>query len=144
MGTWGSASVFVPHVTGQYTGPKSDVREEAATYPVCTVRHFPSRTEHTVVVGASQQPSPPQPPTWLSLQLHACAPPDPWLLPLPHSGPGSSLRSSLVQLLRVPTTNSRECPSAGRRKPSKHTAGVSGFLLSPGWTLSGHRSCRQC
>ncbi|XP_055985491.1 ubiquitin-like modifier-activating enzyme 7 [Sorex fumeus] len=49
LGTLGSASVFVPHVTKQYTGPSSDTHAEAGPYPVCTVKHFPSRTEHTVV-----------------------------------------------------------------------------------------------
>ncbi|XP_054992645.1 ubiquitin-like modifier-activating enzyme 7 [Sorex araneus] len=49
LGTRGSASVFVPHKTEQYTGPRSDASAEGGRYPVCTVKHFPSRTEHTVV-----------------------------------------------------------------------------------------------
>lgn len=51
LGTLGSASVFIPHVTEQYPPPPSAASAETAPYPVCTVRHFPSRKEHTVQVG---------------------------------------------------------------------------------------------
>ncbi|XP_058534750.1 ubiquitin-like modifier-activating enzyme 7 isoform X2 [Ochotona princeps] len=44
-GTQGSATVFVPHVTEGYKGPES---AEDDTYPICTVRHFPSTAEHTL------------------------------------------------------------------------------------------------
>ncbi|XP_030888228.1 ubiquitin-like modifier-activating enzyme 7 isoform X4 [Leptonychotes weddellii] len=48
QGTSGHASVFVPHVTEAYRAPASGLASEDATYPVCTLRHFPSTVEHTV------------------------------------------------------------------------------------------------
>ncbi|XP_059520696.1 ubiquitin-like modifier-activating enzyme 7 isoform X1 [Myotis daubentonii] len=48
QGTWGSASVFVPHVTEGYRAPASAAAPGDAPYPVCTVRHFPSTAEHTL------------------------------------------------------------------------------------------------
>ncbi|XP_026954642.1 ubiquitin-like modifier-activating enzyme 7 isoform X5 [Sagmatias obliquidens] len=47
-GTLGSACVFIPHVTEDYRAPASAAASEDASYPVCTVRHFPSTTEHTL------------------------------------------------------------------------------------------------
>ncbi|KAG8523972.1 Ubiquitin-like modifier-activating enzyme 7 [Galemys pyrenaicus] len=47
QGTLGSASVFVPHVTKAYEAPTSTASEDAS-YPVCTIRHFPSTVEHTL------------------------------------------------------------------------------------------------
>ncbi|XP_008061368.1 ubiquitin-like modifier-activating enzyme 7 [Carlito syrichta] len=47
-GTQGSASVFMPHVTEVYRAPTSAAASENDTYPVCTVRHFPSTVEHTL------------------------------------------------------------------------------------------------
>ncbi|XP_060060629.1 ubiquitin-like modifier-activating enzyme 7 isoform X2 [Erinaceus europaeus] len=47
QGMLGSASVFVPEVTAGYEGPSSDAPEDAP-YPACTIRHFPSRVEHTL------------------------------------------------------------------------------------------------
>ncbi|XP_062056883.1 ubiquitin-like modifier-activating enzyme 7 isoform X6 [Lepus europaeus] len=44
-GTKGSAAVFVPYVTEGYKAPGS---AEDTSYPVCTVRHFPSTAEHTL------------------------------------------------------------------------------------------------
>lgn len=49
-GTQGSANVFVPHVTEGYKGPESAKDD---TYPICTVRHFPSTAEHTLQVGST-------------------------------------------------------------------------------------------
>nr|XP_048279406.1 ubiquitin-like modifier-activating enzyme 7 isoform X3 [Myodes glareolus] len=46
QGTRGSASVFVPHVTETYNGPASAAASETASYPLCTLRYFPSTTEH--------------------------------------------------------------------------------------------------
>ncbi|XP_050996068.1 ubiquitin-like modifier-activating enzyme 7 [Acomys russatus] len=48
QGTRGSASVFVPYVTEVYKGPATAVASEDASYPVCTLRHFPSTVEHSV------------------------------------------------------------------------------------------------
>ncbi|XP_037706814.1 ubiquitin-like modifier-activating enzyme 7 [Choloepus didactylus] len=48
QGTWGSAAVFVPHVTKPYRAPAEAAATEDAPYPVCTVRHFPSTVEHTL------------------------------------------------------------------------------------------------
>nr|XP_055200566.1 ubiquitin-like modifier-activating enzyme 7 isoform X3 [Nyctereutes procyonoides] len=48
QGTMGHASVFMPHVTEAYRAPTSTLASEEATYPVCTLRYFPSRVEHTV------------------------------------------------------------------------------------------------
>ncbi|XP_004451912.1 ubiquitin-like modifier-activating enzyme 7 [Dasypus novemcinctus] len=48
QGTWGSASVFVPHVTEPYRAPAEPAASEGAPNPVCTVRHFPSTVEHTL------------------------------------------------------------------------------------------------
>ncbi|XP_053455924.1 ubiquitin-like modifier-activating enzyme 7 isoform X2 [Nycticebus coucang] len=48
QGTWGSASVFVPHVTEGYSAPASAVASEDASHPLCTVRHFPTTVEHTL------------------------------------------------------------------------------------------------
>ncbi|XP_007953546.1 ubiquitin-like modifier-activating enzyme 7 [Orycteropus afer afer] len=48
LGTWGSAAVFVPHVTEVYKAPTSAAASEGATNPVCTVRFFPSTVEHTL------------------------------------------------------------------------------------------------
>ncbi|XP_034854324.1 ubiquitin-like modifier-activating enzyme 7 isoform X2 [Mirounga leonina] len=48
QGTLGHASVFVPYVTEAYRAPASGLASEDATYPVCTLRHFPSTVEHTV------------------------------------------------------------------------------------------------
>ncbi|XP_029771908.1 ubiquitin-like modifier-activating enzyme 7 isoform X5 [Suricata suricatta] len=48
QGTSGDASVFVPWVTETYRAPASALASENATYPVCTLRHFPSTVEHTV------------------------------------------------------------------------------------------------
>nr|XP_015090771.1 ubiquitin-like modifier-activating enzyme 7 isoform X6 [Vicugna pacos] len=47
-GTRGSASVFMPGVTDVYRGPASDADSEDASYPVCTVRYFPSTAKHTL------------------------------------------------------------------------------------------------
>lgn len=47
QGTRGSASVFVPYVTEVYKGPTS-AEDEDAPYPVCTLRHFPSKAEHSL------------------------------------------------------------------------------------------------
>ncbi|XP_059965496.1 ubiquitin-like modifier-activating enzyme 7 isoform X3 [Mesoplodon densirostris] len=47
-GTLGSACVFIPHVTEDYRAPSSAAASEDASYPVCTIRHFPSTTEHTL------------------------------------------------------------------------------------------------
>eukprot|EP00074_Homo_sapiens_P075149 XP_011532373.1 ubiquitin-like modifier-activating enzyme 7 isoform X4 [Homo sapiens] len=47
-GTWGSATVFMPHVTEAYRAPASAAASEDAPYPVCTVRYFPSTAEHTL------------------------------------------------------------------------------------------------
>lgn len=44
-GTKGSAAVFVPDVTEGY---KASGLAEDTSYPVCTVRHFPSTAEHTL------------------------------------------------------------------------------------------------
>lgn len=44
-GTKGSAAVFVPYVTEGY---KASGSAEDTSYPVCTVRHFPSTAEHTL------------------------------------------------------------------------------------------------
>uniref|UniRef100_A0A673VDB6 Ubiquitin like modifier activating enzyme 7 n=1 Tax=Suricata suricatta TaxID=37032 RepID=A0A673VDB6_SURSU len=49
QGTSGDASVFVPWVTETYRAPASALASENATYPVCTLRHFPSTVEHTVL-----------------------------------------------------------------------------------------------
>ncbi|CAO2633600.1 Ubiquitin-like modifier-activating enzyme 7 [Lemmus lemmus] len=46
QGTRGSASVFVPHVTETYNGPASAAASETASYPLCTLRYFPSTAEH--------------------------------------------------------------------------------------------------
>lgn len=59
QGMLGSASVFVPDVTAGYEGPSSDTLEDAP-YPACTIRHFPSRVEHTLQVGST--PRTPLPP----------------------------------------------------------------------------------
>ncbi|XP_076985390.1 ubiquitin-like modifier-activating enzyme 7 isoform X2 [Tamandua tetradactyla] len=48
QGTWGSAAVFVPYVTKPYRAPTEAAASEDASYPVCTVRHFPSTVEHTL------------------------------------------------------------------------------------------------
>nr|XP_045718308.1 ubiquitin-like modifier-activating enzyme 7 isoform X3 [Mirounga angustirostris] len=48
QGTLGHASVFVPYVTEAYRAPASGLASEDATYPVCTLRHFPSTVEHTL------------------------------------------------------------------------------------------------
>ncbi|XP_047549674.1 ubiquitin-like modifier-activating enzyme 7 [Lutra lutra] len=48
QGTSGHAYVFVPHVTDVYRAPPSGLAAEGATYPVCTLRHFPSSVEHTL------------------------------------------------------------------------------------------------
>ncbi|XP_032176017.1 ubiquitin-like modifier-activating enzyme 7 isoform X4 [Mustela erminea] len=48
QGTSGHAYVFVPHVTDVYRVPPSGLAAEGATYPVCTLRHFPSSVEHTL------------------------------------------------------------------------------------------------
>uniref|UniRef100_A0A8C0L8F9 Ubiquitin like modifier activating enzyme 7 n=1 Tax=Canis lupus dingo TaxID=286419 RepID=A0A8C0L8F9_CANLU len=48
QGTMGHASVFMPHVTEAYRAPTSTLASEETTYPVCTLRYFPSRVEHTV------------------------------------------------------------------------------------------------
>ncbi|XP_004399311.1 PREDICTED: ubiquitin-like modifier-activating enzyme 7 [Odobenus rosmarus divergens] len=48
QGTSGHASVFMPHVTEAYRAPASGLTSEDATYPVCTLRHFPSTVEHTL------------------------------------------------------------------------------------------------
>ncbi|KAL0599887.1 Ubiquitin-like modifier-activating enzyme 7 [Plecturocebus cupreus] len=47
-GTRGSAKVFVPHVTEAYRAPASAAASEDTSYPVCTVRYFPSTAEHTL------------------------------------------------------------------------------------------------
>ncbi|KAM5293141.1 ubiquitin-like modifier-activating enzyme 7 [Ctenodactylus gundi] len=47
-GTKGSASVFVPHVTEAYSGPASATASENTSYPVCTIRYFPSTSGHTL------------------------------------------------------------------------------------------------
>nr|XP_012323174.1 ubiquitin-like modifier-activating enzyme 7 isoform X1 [Aotus nancymaae] len=47
-GTRGSAKVFVPHVTEAYKAPDSAAASEDTSYPVCTVRYFPSTAEHTL------------------------------------------------------------------------------------------------
>ncbi|XP_014932558.2 ubiquitin-like modifier-activating enzyme 7 isoform X1 [Acinonyx jubatus] len=47
-GTLGHASVFMPCVTETYRAPASAIASENATYPVCTLRYFPSTVEHTV------------------------------------------------------------------------------------------------
>ncbi|XP_014419140.2 ubiquitin-like modifier-activating enzyme 7 isoform X5 [Camelus ferus] len=47
-GTRGSACVFMPDVTDVYRGPASDADSEDASYPVCTVRYFPSTAKHTL------------------------------------------------------------------------------------------------
>uniref|UniRef100_A0A8D1MK57 Ubiquitin-activating enzyme E1 C-terminal domain-containing protein n=1 Tax=Sus scrofa TaxID=9823 RepID=A0A8D1MK57_PIG len=47
-GTWGSACVFVPHLTEGYRAPASAAASEDTSYPICTVRHFPSTAEHTL------------------------------------------------------------------------------------------------
>nr|XP_058932777.1 ubiquitin-like modifier-activating enzyme 7 isoform X2 [Kogia breviceps] len=47
-GTLGSSCVFIPHVTEDYRAPASAAASEDDSYPVCTVRHFPSTTEHTL------------------------------------------------------------------------------------------------
>uniref|UniRef100_A0A8C0LBX2 Ubiquitin like modifier activating enzyme 7 n=1 Tax=Canis lupus dingo TaxID=286419 RepID=A0A8C0LBX2_CANLU len=49
QGTMGHASVFMPHVTEAYRAPTSTLASEETTYPVCTLRYFPSRVEHTVL-----------------------------------------------------------------------------------------------
>ncbi|XP_063104939.1 ubiquitin-like modifier-activating enzyme 7 isoform X4 [Cavia porcellus] len=46
LGTKGSASVFVPHVTEVYKGPVE--ASEGAPAPVCTLRYFPGTYEHTL------------------------------------------------------------------------------------------------
>ncbi|XP_025740592.1 ubiquitin-like modifier-activating enzyme 7 isoform X1 [Callorhinus ursinus] len=48
QGTSGHAFVFMPHVTEAYRAPASGLASEDATYPVCTLRHFPSTVEHTL------------------------------------------------------------------------------------------------
>ncbi|XP_023375342.1 ubiquitin-like modifier-activating enzyme 7, partial [Otolemur garnettii] len=48
QGTWGSASVFMPHVTEGYSAPASAAASEDASHPVCTVRYFPTTVEHTL------------------------------------------------------------------------------------------------
>ncbi|XP_045847907.1 ubiquitin-like modifier-activating enzyme 7 isoform X3 [Meles meles] len=48
QGTSGHAYVFVPHVTDVYRAPPSGLAAEGATYPVCTLRYFPSSVEHTL------------------------------------------------------------------------------------------------
>ncbi|XP_005410280.1 PREDICTED: ubiquitin-like modifier-activating enzyme 7 isoform X2 [Chinchilla lanigera] len=48
QGTQGSASVFVPGVTEVYKGPASAEASEDAPTLVCTVRNFPSTSEHTL------------------------------------------------------------------------------------------------
>nr|XP_003409697.1 ubiquitin-like modifier-activating enzyme 7 isoform X1 [Loxodonta africana] len=48
QGTWGSAAVFMPHVTEPYRAPVSAAASEDASNPVCTVRFFPSTVEHTL------------------------------------------------------------------------------------------------
>ncbi|XP_006892954.1 PREDICTED: ubiquitin-like modifier-activating enzyme 7 [Elephantulus edwardii] len=50
LGTWGSAAVFVPHVTETYKGPKGPSSDAASkdANPICTVRFFPSTVEHTL------------------------------------------------------------------------------------------------
>uniref|UniRef100_A0A2K6V6Z4 Ubiquitin-like modifier-activating enzyme 7 n=1 Tax=Saimiri boliviensis boliviensis TaxID=39432 RepID=A0A2K6V6Z4_SAIBB len=47
-GTRGSAKVFVPHVTEAYRAPASAATSEDTSYPVCTLRYFPSTAEHTL------------------------------------------------------------------------------------------------
>ncbi|XP_057562522.1 ubiquitin-like modifier-activating enzyme 7 isoform X2 [Hippopotamus amphibius kiboko] len=47
-GTRGSASVFIPRVTEGYRAVASAAASEDASYPVCTIRHFPSTAEHTL------------------------------------------------------------------------------------------------
>lgn len=46
QGTQGSASVFIPHVTEGYSALA--IASEDISYPVCTVRHFPTKVEHTL------------------------------------------------------------------------------------------------
>ncbi|XP_026634742.1 ubiquitin-like modifier-activating enzyme 7 [Microtus ochrogaster] len=48
QGTRGSSSVFVPHVTETYNGPASAAASETASYPLCTLRYFPSTVEHVL------------------------------------------------------------------------------------------------
>ncbi|XP_057623321.1 ubiquitin-like modifier-activating enzyme 7 isoform X4 [Chionomys nivalis] len=48
QGTRGSSSVFVPHVTETYNGPASAATSETASYPLCTLRYFPSTAEHVL------------------------------------------------------------------------------------------------
>ncbi|KAI6051732.1 ubiquitin-like modifier-activating enzyme 7 isoform X1 [Marmota monax] len=48
QGTWGSASVFIPHVTEVYSGPVSASASEDVPHPVCTGRYFPSTAEHSL------------------------------------------------------------------------------------------------
>lgn len=46
QGTQGSASVFIPDVTEGYSALA--IASEDISYPVCTVRHFPTKVEHTL------------------------------------------------------------------------------------------------
>lgn len=84
MGTRGSASVFIPHVTENYKAP-SDAASEDAPDPVCTVRYIPATTEHTVQVGGT----PRRLPAWLSPlpQTHFLTATS-WLLPPPQWAKG--------------------------------------------------------
>ena len=54
MGTRGSASVFIPHVTENFKAPSNAASEDAPD-PVCTVRYIPATTEHTVQVGGTPE-----------------------------------------------------------------------------------------
>lgn len=70
QGTQGSASVFIPHVTEGYSALA--IASEDISYPVCTVRHFPTKVEHTLQVGSTQRTLYPL----LSSRLQTCSPPD--------------------------------------------------------------------
>ena len=112
-GTLGHASVFMPCVTETYRAPASAIASENATYPVCTLRHFPSTVEHTVQVGRTpERPSPPS--SVLSCRLIPRV--TPHGSSLPHSGPGMSLRGSSVCLLRPSTATNSKATKRGRRE----------------------------
>lgn len=113
-GTLGSACVFIPHVTEDYRAPASAAASEDASYPVCTVRHFPSTTEHTLQVRRT-----PETPTHLAQSSAA----DPFanrhlmVPPSPHSGPGMSLKDFSICLPRPSTATNSKTANKGEWEP---------------------------
>lgn len=94
--------MYVPHVTESYKGPASASASEVddASYPMCTLRHFPSTVEHSLQVGTSYPPH-------LKPQLQLCSSSN-TLSPPCHSGSRMNLRGSSDYLQRTSTaTNSK-------------------------------------